>query len=86
MTTNRIAYMALIIAGTCFASSLAIAEDAISHPAKKPMGQTTNAMVPSLAVLNSKGATLQGNKLTLSGFRQIPSFLLIARYARRVMC
>ena len=45
MTTNRIAYMALIIAGTCFASSLAIAEDAISHPAKKPMGQTTNAMV-----------------------------------------
>ena len=25
------------------------------------------AMIPSLAVLNSKGATLQGNKLTLTG-------------------
>jgi hypothetical protein len=42
------------------------AEDAISHPAKKPIGPTRN-MIPSLAVLNAKGATLQGNKLTLTG-------------------
>ena len=67
MTRNRIACIALVIAGACFASSVAIAEDAISHPAKKPIGPSTNQMVPSLAVLNSKGATLQGNKLTLSG-------------------
>jgi hypothetical protein len=43
------------------------AEDAISHPAKKPIGPTTNEMIPSLAVLNAKGATLEGNKLTLTG-------------------
>jgi hypothetical protein len=53
------------------ASHLALAEDAISHPAKKPIGPTTNEMVPSLAVLNSKGATLQGNKLTLVGVSPI---------------
>lgn len=43
------------------------AEDAISHPAKKPIGPTANEMIPSLAVLNAKGASLQGNKLTLTG-------------------
>lgn len=67
MTRNRIACMALIIAGSCFVSSMASAEDAISHPAKKPIGPSTNQMIPSLAVFNSSGATLQGNKLTLTG-------------------
>lgn len=67
MTKNRIAYMALAIAGLLFASHPAIAEDAISHPAKKPIGPSTNEMVPSLAVINSDGASLQGNKLTLKG-------------------
>ena len=67
MTMNRIACMALLLAGLFCTSHPAIAEDAISHPAKKPIGPTTNEMIPSLAVLNSKGATLQGNKLTLTG-------------------
>jgi hypothetical protein len=67
MTTNRIAFMALGLAGLLCASLPSAAEDAISHPAKKPIGPTTNEMIPSLAVLNSKGATLQGNKLTLVG-------------------
>jgi hypothetical protein len=64
---NRIACMALLLASLFCIGNPATAEDAISHPAKKPIGPTTNEMIPSLAVLNSKGATLQGNKLTLTG-------------------
>ena len=67
MTVNRVACMALLIAGLVFTLDPAIAEDAISHPAEKPIGPTKNEMIPSLAVLNAKGATLQGNKLTLTG-------------------
>ena len=67
MTMYRIACMTFVIAAFFCASHPALAEDAISHPAKKPIGPTKNEMVPSLAVLNAKGATLQGNKLTLVG-------------------
>ena len=67
MTMYRIACMTFVIATLFCASHPANAEDAISHPAKKPIGPTKNEMVPSLAVLNAKGATLQGNKLTLVG-------------------
>ncbi len=55
------------MAGLFCASYPALAEDAISHPAKKPIGPSSNEMIPSLAVVNSDGATLQGNKLTLKG-------------------
>ena len=48
MTKNRIVYAALAVAGLLFASLPAGAEDAISHPAKKPIGPTKNEMVPSL--------------------------------------
>ncbi|MGD9501023.1 MAG: hypothetical protein AB7V40_00880 [Methyloceanibacter sp.] len=44
-----------------------MAEDAISHPAKKQIGSSSQHMIASLAVLNAKGATLEGNKLTLTG-------------------
>jgi hypothetical protein len=64
---HNIAYMAIALAGLLCTSLPAGAEDAISHPAAKPIGPTKNEMIPSLAVLNSKGATLQGNKLTLVG-------------------
>ena len=67
MIVNRTACMALLLAALFCPSHPATAEDAISHPANKPIGPTTNEMIPSLAVLNSKGATLQGNKLTLTG-------------------
>jgi hypothetical protein len=67
MTRHRIAYLAFAVAGLLFASLPAGAEDAISHPAKKPIGPTKNDMVASLAVINAKGASLQGNKLTLTG-------------------
>ena len=62
MTKNRLVYAALAVAGLLFASLPAGAEDAISHPATKPIGPTKNEMVPSLAVLNSKGATLTGQQ------------------------
>jgi hypothetical protein len=49
----------------------ASAEDAISAPGAKMIGQTSKPqnsdMIPSLAVINSRGATLQGNVLTMTG-------------------
>src|SRR6202042_3846915 len=53
-----------------FAGPLAAsAQDAITAPAQKTIGQpqsTKGDMVPSLAVINSRGATLQGNILTMT--------------------
>jgi hypothetical protein len=76
MTLKRIACVAVALASLAFALAPASAEDAISHPAKKPIGPTTNEMVPSLAVLNAHGATLEGNKLTLTGVT--PNSILFA--------
>ena len=48
----------------------ASAEDAISAPGQKTIGQpqaAKDAMIPSLAVINSRGATLTGGVLTLTG-------------------
>ena len=47
--------------------SLACAQNAISAPASKTIGQAKMEVVPSLIVLNARGASLQGEKLTLSG-------------------
>jgi hypothetical protein len=63
---KRIACVALVAAAFCL-PRLALAEDAISHPAKKPIGPSSAEVVASLAVLNSHGASLEGNKLTLTG-------------------
>jgi len=53
-----------------FAAPLAAsAQDAIAAPAQKTIGQpqsTKGDMIPSLAVINSRGATLQGNILTMT--------------------
>ncbi len=44
------------------------APDAIAAPGQKTIGQPANdAMIPSLAVINSRGATLQGGALTMTG-------------------
>jgi hypothetical protein len=71
MNRNTIACLALAAAGVLLAWAPASAGDAISQPGKKQIGQSQNQnqneMIPSLAVLNAKGATLQGNKLTLAG-------------------
>ena len=47
----------------------ASAQDAIAAPAQKTIGQpqsTKGDMIPSLAVINSRGATIQGNILTMT--------------------
>jgi hypothetical protein len=47
----------------------ALAQDAIAAPGQKTIGQpqsTKGAMIPSLAVINSRGASLQGNTLTMT--------------------
>jgi hypothetical protein len=54
-----------------FASPLAAsAQDAIAAPAQKTIGLPSQAangdMIPSLAVINSRGASLQGNTLTMT--------------------
>jgi hypothetical protein len=67
MIRNRIACIALVVAGAFCVPAAVMAEDAISHPAKKPIGSSQTHMIPSLAVLNAKGAKLEGNKLTLTG-------------------
>lgn len=67
MNLNRAALMIVAIGGLLWSSSLALAEDAISHPAKTAIGGAKSEMVASLAVLNSGGASLQGDTLTLTG-------------------
>lgn len=68
MTMTRIACMALAIAGMFCLPQLASAEDAISHPARKSIGGSKSSEpVASLAVVNARGATLEGNTLTLTG-------------------
>ncbi|HEY3621744.1 MAG TPA: hypothetical protein VGL12_05000 [Roseiarcus sp.] len=45
----------------------ASAQDAIAAPAQKTIGQPAkSAMIPSLAVINSRGASLQGSILTMT--------------------
>jgi hypothetical protein len=48
----------------------ALAQDAIAAPGQKTIGLPQSAkaaMIPSLAVINSRGAALQGNVLTMDG-------------------
>ncbi|WP_349437245.1 hypothetical protein [Pararhizobium sp. A13] len=55
-----------VAAGLLSFTGVALAEDAISAPAQKTIGATQTKMVPSLAVLNSGGATLVNGKLTMT--------------------
>lgn len=67
MTLTRSLCMLTAVAALLTAPGLAQAEDAISHPAKTAIGSAKNDMVASLAVLNARGASLDGNTLTLTG-------------------
>jgi hypothetical protein len=67
MTINRTACLLVALATMLCLPGLAGAEDAISHPAKQSIGGSSNEMVPSLAVLNADGASLDGKTLTLTG-------------------
>ena len=56
-----------IVAAISAAPSFAFAQDAISAPAQKTIGVPTPRLAPSLIVVNARGATLEGAKLTLIG-------------------
>lgn len=64
--------MRTILAATALfcaaAAAPALAQDAIQAPAQKPIGGSSKTQIePSLIVMNAAGATLEGNRLTLSG-------------------
>ena len=67
MTMRYTVSIAATLASLLCPSGLAFAQDAIAAPAQKTVGAHTTKMVPSLAVLNSGGAKLEGGKLTMSG-------------------
>jgi hypothetical protein len=74
MTINRIAYLAMAVTGLLYASGLGFAQTATTTPSHVPLqktiGQAKDArpeVVPSLIVLNARGASLQGQQLTLVG-------------------
>lgn len=72
---TRISSIAAIVIGSLVASGAVFAQSAPTSPASpqpalKSIGVSSSAksqIVPSLIVLNSRGVTLQGNKLTLIG-------------------
>ena len=70
MNFKALSRVAVMAAGLALAASVAgAAEPANPHvPLQKTIGHPTDSgPVPSLGVLNSDGATLEGNKLTLTG-------------------
>lgn len=70
MTFKALTRAAVLTAGLVLAASVAgAAEPANQHvPLQKTIGKPTEqGPVPSLGVINSDGATLEGNKLTLTG-------------------
>src|SRR5262245_38008406 len=66
MKGRYIACIVMAVASLLGMSELALAQDAIKAPAQKTIGAHSTEMVPSLAVLNSGGAKLEGNMLTMS--------------------
>jgi hypothetical protein len=64
-----IALAALTCVSLVCASSLASAQDAIKSPAQKAIGGSADKTQtePALIVMNSRGATLEGTTLTLTG-------------------
>jgi hypothetical protein len=71
MTRKRTRLLLLTAAGLLVAPSLALAQTAAPAPQHVPLqktiGQAGSDIVPSLIVMNSRGASLQGDKLTLAG-------------------
>ena len=71
MTIKHTTRMFIAVAGLLSAPVLALAQTAASAPAHVPLqktiGQAGADIVPSLIVMNARGASLQGGKLTLTG-------------------
>src|SRR5262249_43333530 len=61
----------ITVAGLLFAPIAALAQNTTPPPAHVPLqktiGQAKPDIIPSLIVMNSRGASLQGGKLTLTG-------------------
>lgn len=57
----------MTVVGLLYAPGWALAQNAITAPAQKTIGQSKVEMVPSVIVINSRGASLQGKTLTLTG-------------------
>ncbi len=66
MPMTRSVRAATILASLLLAPSVALAQSPGSPPAKT-IGAAKTRTVPSLIVMNAAGASLQGNKLTLTG-------------------
>ena len=65
---NTSTLQVLITAAALFAApATALSEDAIHAPAQKTIGVAKPRIVTSLIVMNARGATLDGGKLTLTG-------------------
>ena len=67
MTTRRKIFQTMAVVSFLAIPSLAYAQNAISAPASKTIGQAKTEIVPSLIVFNAHGVSLQGNKLVLNG-------------------
>jgi hypothetical protein len=66
MKLHTAARMLLVMVSLLAVTEGTSAQDAITAPAQKSVGASKSQMVPSLAVINSGGASLSGDKLTLS--------------------
>jgi hypothetical protein len=67
MRINQIASILMTVTALLCAPGLAGAQNAITAPAQKTIGESKTEMVPSLIVMNARGASLQGQTLTLTG-------------------
>ena len=85
MNTMQMLRVTVAAAGLVCAPGLALAQDAISAPASKTIGVAKTEMVPSLIVLNSGGATLEGTTLTLTSVPQLDPLRRSSGAGRPVM-
>jgi hypothetical protein len=60
-------FSTIVAACLLFVPVGAMAQDAIQNPGQKTIGATKAKVEPSLIVMNAQGATLAGDKLTLTG-------------------
>jgi hypothetical protein len=67
MKSSGVTSMLVSVVALLALPAVALAQDAISAPAQKKIGAAKAQIEPALIVMNSRGATLQGNKLTLNG-------------------
>lgn len=67
MSFKTITLAMTAVTGILLSAGVALSQDAISAPATKSIGAAKPKIEPALIVLNSKGASLAGNKLVLSG-------------------